>query len=202
MTVAALCRAPARQATDAESRSHEAWRPRPSLPKPWVERLSALRLGIVRLPWLTGPCKDEGAAAPEEKGPTPGCWWGGPSHPGGPLAQGLLPSQWAPAHLRQLPVSQMEETHPPTQAASSYLLLPTVQLVPWGPPGLQSLRPTPLFPGVSSRHGPSSPPTTPAPGPPLLCPHPHTSHMTHRPPSDPSLSSPLKPHLGPLTPLL
>lgn len=99
-------------------------------------------------------------------------------------------------------VSQMEQPPPPTQAASSYLLLPTARLVPWGAPSLQSLRPAPLSPGVSSRHGPSSPPQPPCPGP--SSPLPSSSHEPHGPPPISPLSPiPLKaPYGSPDSPVL
>lgn len=168
--------------------------------------------GIVQLPRLMAPLEDEGAAAPEEGGRTPGCWWGGPGHPGGPLARGLRLRR-APAHLRQplvrgLPAEPLgcpTGNSPPPSAPT--LLPPTSssQLpgrchgaprspvseacasVPWGV--LQ------MWPLLSPQ-----PRGLPA-GPPLLCRHPHTSHMA-QPPSAPSLPSAFKPRLGPLTPLL
>lgn len=207
-TVAALCRAQPRR---GQIRSPEAW----PLLRPWVERLSPLHLWKSSATRLKAPCEDEGAAAPEEGG-------GGRTHPGlllgraGPPRRATClrrPLQQAPAHLRQPlvrgllaePLGCPTWNSPPPSAPK--LLPPTSssQLpgrchgaprppvseagasVPWG-----VLQTWPLL---------SPPPRGPPAGPPLLCRHPHTSHMA-QPPSAPSLPSPFKPRLGPLTPLL
>lgn len=92
------------------------------------------------------------------------------------------------------------------QTASSYFLLPNALSVPRGLPGLQSLRPAALpstcgpafqmWPLLTPTLGPSCRPSSP-----LRHPHHHSSRSAH-PPSAPSLPSPLKPCLGPMTPLL
>lgn len=141
-------------------------------------------------------CEDEGAAAPEEGGRTPGCCWGGPGHPGGPLARGP-PLRRAPAHLRQPlvqgllaePLGCPTWNSPPPSALK--LLPPTSSCqLPGRCPGAP--RP-PVSEACTSvpwgvlQTGPllSPPPRGPPAGPPLLCHHPHTSHMA-QPRSAPS----------------